>query len=123
MVKKRKKIKRGTINYIADILIGAGFIVSMVSGIVFLFVPSSGGFQGGRNPYFMYTILGMDRWFIKDLHTWSSILLAVGVFGHLILHWNWFVCMTRNFIKKKKPGSINTGVVKVPSTETCREEG
>ena len=114
----------------------------MASGIVFLFVPSAGGFQGGRNPYFVSTILGMDRWFLKDLHTWSSIVMAVGVFGHLVLHWNWFVCMTRNFIKGRKSDPISTKAVKVPATsaaavstapaastaaavsaaETCREE-
>jgi hypothetical protein len=32
--------------------------------------------------------LGRDRWFLKNLHTWSSIMMDIGVFGHLALHWN-----------------------------------
>jgi len=115
-------MKRGTINYIVDLLIGLGFLVSMASGIVFLFIPSAGGFQGGRNPAFVSTLLGMDRWFLKDLHTWSSIAMSVGVLGHLILHWKWIVCMTRNLFKGRRTAGINTGVVKIASTETCRKE-
>jgi len=114
----KKKIKRGTLNYIVDIVIGAGFIVSMASGIVFLFLPSGGGFQGGRNIYFQAEILGMSRWFLKDLHTYSSILMGVGVLGHLVLHWNWIVCMTRNiFLRGEKKSSRNVCEVSPQAVE------
>ncbi|MDY7027389.1 MAG: DUF4405 domain-containing protein [Spirochaetota bacterium] len=102
---RKKKINRGTLNYIVDIVIGAGFIVSMASGIIFLFLPQGGGFQGGRNIYFQAEVLGMSRWFLKDLHTYSSILMGIGVLGHLILHWNWIVCMTRNLFHRGKKQS------------------
>ena len=98
----KKRISRGTLNYIVDIAIGAGFLVSMFSGIIFLFLPSGGGFQGGRNIYFQDSIMGMSRWFLKDLHTCSSILMGIGVLGHLILHWNWIVCMTRNIFSRRR---------------------
>ena len=98
----KKRVNRGTINYLVDIIIGLGFIVSMFSGLALLFVPSGGGFQGGRNPQAQVEILGMSRWFLKDLHTYSSILMGLGVLVHLVLHWSWMVCVTRNLFYGKK---------------------
>lgn len=125
---KKGKINRGTLNYIVDIAIGIGFLTAMLSGIVFLFYPSGGGFQGGRNTYFAATILGMDRWFLKDLHTWSSILMGLGVLGHIVLHWNWFVCMTKNIFARRR--QIQHAAAKVgtgndeghTAAEVCRRE-
>ncbi len=96
-----KDLNRSTINYIIDIATGAAFLLSVLSGILLLFLPSGSGFQGGRNTHFTASILGMDRWFIKDLHSISSIVMAAGVLGHFILHWNWIVCMTRKILNRK----------------------
>ena len=101
----KQKLKRGHVNYIIDIIIGAAFLLSILSGIFLLLLPSGEGFRGGRNQGFTSTVLGMDRWLIKDIHNVSSIAMALGVLGHFILHWNWIVCMTRNLFKtgKRKP--------------------
>ncbi len=88
-------MKKTTINYIIDIIIGLGFLLSLVTGIFLLF-NTSGGYQGGRNPqYFIHAVWG-------NIHTWSSIIMSIGVAAHLVLHWNWMVCMTRKLLSPNK---------------------
>ena len=102
-------MKKSTINYIIDIIIGLGFLASVITGIFLLF-NTSGGYQGGRNPqYFIHAL-----WI--DIHTWSSIIMSVGVAAHLILHWNWMVCMTRKLFSQK---TINTSGI--PGIQTACE--
>jgi len=89
---------KARLNYWVDVVIAVGFLLSAVSGIILYAVPS-GGYQGGRNPYYGRGILflGYDAW--KDLHTWASFVMVAGVLAHLVLHWNWIVCMTRNMFR------------------------
>jgi len=92
---------KAQINYWIDIIIGIAFFLSIISGLVLLLAPS-GGYQGGRNPVYGRTVLlfGHHTW--SELHTWSSIAMAAGVLGHLILHWNWILCMTKKLIRGKR---------------------
>ena len=96
------KKNRAKINYVVDIIIGLGFIAAAISGIVLLLAGTSGGYQGGRNPQYAADILGFSRQIWKSLHNWSSIGMIAAVLGHLILHWNWMVCMTRNLFGRHK---------------------
>ena len=82
------------LNYLLDAVIAVAFIASTLSGIVFLFA-GSGGYQGGRNPAFQTEILGIGRAIWSDLHTWVSLVMIAGVLIHLVLHWDWIVCMTK----------------------------
>jgi cytochrome b subunit of formate dehydrogenase len=93
--------KKATVNYIVDIVIAVAFIISLVTGIALLFIPQ-GGYMGGRNPAFQETILFLSMKAWKDLHIWSSIMMAAGVLGHLVLHWKWIVCMTKSLFTKKR---------------------
>ena len=88
-------MKRTTLNYIIYILIGLGFLTSAVTGI-YLFFTTSGGYKGGSNPQYFIHALWMD------VHAWSSIIMSVGVTAHLVLHWNWMVCMTCKLFSQKK---------------------
>jgi cytochrome b subunit of formate dehydrogenase len=97
---KRNKAK---INYVVDLIIAVGFILSLFSGIVLLFA-SQGGYMGGRNPEFSRQLLFFERPVLKELHNWSSIIMALGVLGHLVLHWNWIVCMTKSIFRRKAKG-------------------
>lgn len=97
----KRKIEKAKLNYWIDIVIGIGFIVSVISGIVLAAVPSA-GFQGGRNPNFSREIAGISRFIWKDVHTWSSYMMAAGVLGHLLLHLKWIRCMTNNLFKNRK---------------------
>ena len=105
LIKKNK----AKINYIVDIVIGAGFLLSAVSGLVLFFAGSSGGYQGGRNPHYAGVVAGMSRDAWKSLHDYSSIVMIVGVLGHFILHWNWLVCMTRNLFRRRRPRTATEG--------------
>ncbi len=90
---------KARINYWIDVIIGITFLLSVVSGLVLLFAPS-GGFQGGRNAAYGKTVLLLSHHTWNQLHTWSSIAMAAGALGHLILHWNWIVCMTKRYFGK-----------------------
>ena len=116
MKASKLKANKARINYVVDIVIGAGFVLSAVSGLVLFFAGSSGGFQGGRNPRYASEVLLLSRFVWKDLHNWSSIAMMLGVLGHLVLHWNWFVCMTRNVLRPRR------GASKVKALEACATE-
>lgn len=92
---------RARVNYWVDVVIAVGFLLAVASGIVLYLVPS-GGYQGGRNPYYGREILllGHDVW--KDLHLWGGLSMTGGVLVHLVLHWNWMVCMTRNLLRRTR---------------------
>ena len=92
---------KAKINYWIDVVIGVAFIVSAVSGLVIFFAGPSGGYQGGRNPEYTRQILLLTRDMWKSIHNWSSIAMIAGVGAHLIFHFNWIVCMTRNLFKRK----------------------
>jgi cytochrome b subunit of formate dehydrogenase len=87
------------LNYLLDAVIAFAFILSALSGVVFLFA-GSGGYQGGRNPNFQTEVLGISREVWSDLHTWVSLVMIAGVVIHLVLHWNWIVCMTRRMVEE-----------------------
>ena len=44
------------------------------------------------------TALGLSFRVWNDLHTWAGFALIAGVAAHLVLHWNWIVCMTKRMV-------------------------
>ena len=94
---------KAKMNYVVDIIIGVGFILSLISGIVLLFGPQ-GGYMGGRNPGFSQNLFFFGKHVWQDIHNWSSMAMAAGVLGHIILHWKWFVCMTKSLFTINKTG-------------------
>lgn len=99
---------KAKMNYWVDVVIAVAFIVSIVSGLI-LYLGPSGGYQGGRNPAYGQTVLLLSHHQWSELHTWSSIAMAAGAFLHLVLHWSWLVCMTKNLFKKRnKARSLST---------------
>ena len=86
------------LNYVLDVVIVFAFILATASGLVFLWA-GSGGYQGGRNPGFLTEILGLSRATWSDLHTWTGIVMIAGVLVHLLLHWNWIVCMSKRMLR------------------------
>jgi cytochrome b subunit of formate dehydrogenase len=85
-------------NYVLDVVIALAFIISTLSGLVFMFA-GSGGYQGGGNPNFQTEMLGISRSTWSDLHALTSLVMIAGVFAHLVFHWNWIVCMTKRLLK------------------------
>lgn len=80
-------------NWWIDAALFIGAVVSALSGIYFLFLPS-GGYQGGRNPLYNIQILfARQTW--DDLHTWGGVAMIIAAIVHLGIHWSWVVNMTR----------------------------
>lgn len=85
-------------NWLIDAgLLTAGIAVAL-SSIYFLFLPT-GGYQGGRNPYYSIQIL-FERHTWDDLHTWAGVALIALAAIHLTVHWSWVVNMTRRTINE-----------------------
>ena len=91
-------------NITLDMFLLISGLISILSGIYFLFLPI-GGYMGGRNPYYDILIFfGRHTW--DDIHTWSSVAIMALVALHIPLHWQWIVKMTktgfRSMIGKSK---------------------
>ena len=93
-------MNKAKLNYVLDAVIGIAFLVSAVTGMAFLLM-GSGGYQGGRNPDFATSLLGVSRAAWSDLHTWTSLVMVAGVAVHLVLHWKWIVCVTKQMLPRR----------------------
>ncbi len=80
-------------NWLIDAGLFISALVATITGIYFLFLPT-GGYRGGRNPYYGITIL-FDRHTWNDLHTWFGVAMIAVVVIHLAIHWRWVVSMTK----------------------------
>lgn len=85
------------INWLIDVTLFTSALVAMITGIYFLFLPS-GGYRGGRNPYYGITIL-FDRHTWSDLHMWFGLAMITLVAIHLLVHWRWIVTMTKQAMR------------------------
>jgi len=84
-------------NWLIDAAVFIGGLVAAISGIYFLFLPS-GGYQGGRNPFYGITILfARHTW--DDLHTWFGALMIAAVAVHFAMHWSWVKGMAKRMAK------------------------
>ena len=119
MTNKNKKPNKARINYYVDIIIAISFVVVALTGMI-LFFAGYGGYQGGRKPRYAQTVLGVSRLLWKDLHDWGGIIMLGGVFLHLVLHWKWIVCMTRNVFKKSATSRAEPA--KSAGAESCPVE-
>jgi cytochrome b subunit of formate dehydrogenase len=120
MTTKKKKPNKARINYYVDIIIAISFVLVALSGVI-LFFAGSGGYQGGRNPRYAQEVLGVSRLLWKDLHNWGGIIMMGGALLHLVLHWKWIVCMTRNLFKR--PAADRVKLAKPASVKSCPVEG
>mgnify|MGYP005848907045 FL=1 len=83
-------------NWLIDAALFVSALLAILSGVYFLFV-TSGGYQGGRNPWYGITIF-FDRATWDLLHTWGGALMIAVVAVHLALHWGWVKTMTRRVV-------------------------
>jgi len=80
-------------NWWIDATLFSGAVISALSGIYFLFLPT-GGFQGGRNPFYDIRIL-FTRQTWENVHTWGGVVMIAAVIIHLAVHWSWVTSMAR----------------------------
>lgn len=76
-------MKKTRVNYCVDVVIALAFVMSAVSGLVFLL------------PVGNSTFFGVSYAVWDQVHVLSSLLMIVGVLVHLVLHWTWIVAMTK----------------------------
>ena len=84
-------------NMTLDMLMLISGLISILSGIYFLFLPV-GGFQGGRNPFYGLIIF-FERHTWSDIHIWSSVVIMALVALHIPIHWDWIAKMTKAGIR------------------------
>jgi hypothetical protein len=92
-------------NWWIDAALFTSAVIAAVSGIYFLFLPS-GGYQGGRNPWYNVQIL-FTRQTWDDLHTWGGIIMIAAAAIHLAIHWPWVTGMLRRTWKACTTGGGN----------------
>jgi uncharacterized iron-regulated membrane protein len=89
-------MNRTALNAFVDLIALLSFIPSLVSGTVLWILPE-GGYRGGLNPAALQPFLGLARSAWKDLHFWSSALLAACILAHLLLHLRYFTRIPQYF--------------------------
>jgi len=100
------------VNFSLDSVLFVFFFLTMLSGLVAWLVLPSGGYRGGRNPFFNATLFGLSRHNWNDLHLWAGLVMLSIVILHLILHWQWIVCTARRYAQAalNSPGECATEV-------------
>jgi hypothetical protein len=90
-----KTSQQARINFSLDAVMFAVFFVVSLSGLIaWLFLPS-GGYRGGRNPFYGATLLNLSRHEWNDVHLWTGLAIIALALLHLALHWQWIVCTAR----------------------------
>jgi hypothetical protein len=93
-VKLKTKLK-----IITDISMFISGLVSAVTGLALLILPSGQGTRGGT-VFSTFSILDFTtRSGLKMLRDWSSIILISLIFFHLILNWKIILCYFKNSFK------------------------
>lgn len=92
-----EKLNRTKLNYIVDLILTALFFFAAGTGLIMYFLIPSGV---PRGKYLVYMGLTKATW--VWIHSRAGVLMTIIVAIHLILHWRWVVCTTRNFFKRGK---------------------
>ncbi len=74
-------MKRARLNLVIDAVVGGAFLVTAVTGVVFLLPPA----------WQQALLVGLSFHAWHWLHDWSGAVAAAGVALHLVLHWRWVV--------------------------------
>ena len=90
-------MKRAFTNFLVDGVIAAAFLVTAVSGVLFLLPRSWVVGSAGGTP----TMLGVTTAGWLTIHDWSGVVMMGGVLLHCALHWRWIVNMSRRTFRRK----------------------
>jgi cytochrome b561 len=80
---------RTRFNFVLDAAIFAAFLVTAFTGLLLWLA-----FPGGRGA----TWLGFDRHALVDIHGLAGLVVLFGVAWHLVIHWDWILCVARRFL-------------------------
>ncbi len=100
---------KAKLNYWIDVAIALAFLLSALSGVIFLFPVAAASAPLG---------VGLRDW--SRIHTWSSLALMAGVLAHLLLHARWIVSMTRRVLLPRSV--VRRGAASAPCTGLSRRQ-
>lgn len=90
---------------VVDAFIAIGFLLSAISGLYFFFAIKDANW-----------LLLDTTW--DTVHTWSSDVMIMAAFIHILLHWDWIKNITAKMFGKKKIKVVNSStVITTPQTE------
>jgi len=92
----RIKIK---LKLVVDILLFLAGLVSIVTGITLLILPSGPGTRAGLAQASSSILDITSRSGLRLWHDWSSIFIIALILFHLILNWRIVLCYIRNAFK------------------------
>ena len=95
----RKSMK----NYIVFILLSILGLLEAVSGFVlWLALPSGGGWRGSRFGGLESTFWSLSRHTWLDIHDRAAVAIVAVIIIHLVLHWKWIMYMTRKLFPRRQ---------------------
>jgi hypothetical protein len=92
----RIKIK---LKVIVDILLFMAGLVSIVTGLTLLILPSGPGARAGLASASSSLFDITTRGGLRLLHDWSSIIIIALIFFHLMLNWRIILCYVKNVFR------------------------
>jgi len=87
-------MKKNTLNYIVDIPLLAQSVIVSVTGVVLMFAGHGASF------------LGYDSRELLQMHEQIGLLMVAFSVIHLVLHWKWMACTTRNFFSSNSRSPV-----------------
>jgi hypothetical protein len=91
---------RGRWNLILNIVVGLSFIITALSGVYFLFIPS------GRSTVDPMFLVSRNAWDL--IHTWAGVVLIASAVIHFVIHWRWIVNVSTNIWRSIMPQGRTT---------------
>lgn len=82
-------------NLWVNIIVALSFLLTAISGIYFLFVPS-----GSNRPTILFNATSWDM-----IHTWAGVIMTVAALIHFAIHWRWVTKVTTRFFRGFIPQS------------------
>jgi len=87
-------MRRTMLNYWIDVGLFISFIICFVTGLIKW--PGIIKIIGVS----AYKVLHVPN--ISTLHDWSGLVMGILVLIHLVLHWEWIVCVTKSIFTRDK---------------------
>jgi hypothetical protein len=87
---------RGRWNLILNLLVAFSFLLTALSGVYFLFVPSG---RWAADPGLLFSRTTWDL-----IHTWAGVTLIAAAIVHLAIHWKWVTKVTKKMVQLALPG-------------------
>lgn len=106
---------RALVNFVVDTAIAVAFVVSAVSGLVFL-LPAEWLTRSASST----TALGVEYASWRTLHDWTAVIMIAGVTLHTVLHWRWVTTMLRRLAGGRRAQAAPAGAAAVPAPSASR---